>query len=238
MTDPTPAFLPGRCGGASRLAHAAALPLLALTTACPLLALAAATLLAASPSPAEGQGPPSTAGVVVGYSATEQLWEPEAEVERVGGLVVGAYLNAATPREWLTVLAEGTYTQRGGDVIAGGTGGVEGAVRSDYLTASVRPQIRAGAGRLRLHAAAGPAVDILVRSRLAPGFESVLANEGSMVFGLMAGAGVDVGVGGGRVVGVEGRIFEGLSEAYSGDFVSLRNRSWQVVVRFGISLDR
>ena len=33
-------------------------------------------------------------------------------------------------------------------------------------------------------------------------------------------------------------VFEGLSEAYSGDFVSLRNRSWEVVVRFGISLDR
>ncbi|MDX1495170.1 MAG: hypothetical protein R3253_13970, partial [Longimicrobiales bacterium] len=163
----------------------------------PTVTLAAVTLLAAFASPSEAQGPPSMAGVVVGYSATEQLWEPEADVGRVGGFLVGAYLNATTPRDWLTVLAEGTFTQRGGDVIGGGSGPVEGAVRSDYLSFSVRPQLRAGSGRVRVHVAAGPAIDILVRSRLAPGFESVLANEGSLVFGLLAGAGVDVGVGGG-----------------------------------------
>lgn len=39
-------------------------------------------------------------------------------------------------------------------------------------------------------------------------------------------------------VGLEGRIFEGLGDAYSGDFVSLRNRSWEVVARFGIAFER
>lgn len=120
------------------------------------------SLVAVGPLPGVAQSAGSRAGVVVGLNNTEQLWKPEAEVERAVGLVLGAFLDAATPLSGFTILAEGSYTQRG----------------------------------------------------------------------------VDVGIGGGRSVGVEGRVFEGLSDAYSGDFVSLRNRSWEAVVRFGIPLRR
>lgn len=200
--------------------------------------VATGLLLLALPVVTGAQQTTTVVGVLAGYSATEQIWEPEADVERVGGVVIGAYLDAATPSEWLSVLAEGTYTQRGGDVAGGGTGLVEGAVRSDYLSVNVRPKARARVGRARLNVAVGPTVDILVRSRVAPGFETVLAEEGTTVFGVTAGVGLELWVGGGRTFGVEGRIFEGLADAYSGDFVSLRNRSWEIVGRFGISLER
>lgn len=200
-------------------------------------ALVVVSGLLASPSSAVAQRT-SLVGVVGGYASTEQIWKPEADVESVGGLVIGAYVDARTPLGWLSVLAEGSYTQRGGDVVGAARGGAQGAVRSDYLSVAVRPGVGVRVGPARLRLSAGPAFDLLVRSRLASGFETVLDREASTVFGLLAGVGLDLSIGGGRTVGLEGRLYEGLADAYSGDFVSLRNRSREVVARFGITLDR
>lgn len=214
----------------------AAVSLVSLATVS-LVALAAVSLVSlATPAAASAQSG-STAGVVAGYVANEQAWDPEAEAEPVGGLVLGAYISATTPKSWLSVLAEGAYVQRGGDVV-GGEQGVEGAVRADYLSINVRPRIGLAAGPVRVSLAAGPAIDVLIRSRIASGFQALLRDEGTTVFGVMAGVGLDAGIGAGRTVGLEGRLFEGLSDAYSGDFVSLRNRSWEVVARFAVAFER
>lgn len=220
-------------------AVAAFVPLVSVASlaAVSLAPLAAVSLVSlATPPPASAQSG-STVGVIAGYAANEQVWAPEEDAEPVGGLVLGAYLAAATPKSWLSVLAEGAYVQRGGDVV-GGEQGVEGAVRADYLSINVRPRIGLAAGPARLSLAAGPAIDVLIRSRIASGFQALLSEEGTTVFGVMAGVGLDAGIGAGRTVGLEGRIFEGLGDAYSGDFVSLRNRSWEVVARFGIAFER
>ncbi|MDH3272085.1 MAG: hypothetical protein OEN56_12170 [Gemmatimonadota bacterium] len=183
------------------------------------------------------QGP--MVGVVAGYSGSEPRWSPVETVDRVGGLVLGFFVDASTTRGWLSVQAEGTYTQRGGDVIGdGGSGAVEGAVRSDYLSLSVRPTLRAGAGRVNGFVASGPAVDLLVRSRLDAGLATVLRQEGASVFGVVAGAGLDIALGGERTFGVEARVFEGLMNAYSGDFVSMRYRSWQLTGHVAVLLSR
>lgn len=192
--------------------------------------------VAAHARPVSGQG--TLVGAFAGFNATSQEWSPDAVSERAVGLVVGAYIDATTPLTGFSVLAEGAFTQRGGDVVDSGTTSVEGAVRADYLTVSVRAKIAVAAGPARVHLAAGPAFENVLRSRVSPGFETVLEREGRSVFGVVLGAGIDVGIGTGRRVGVEGRVFDGLSDAYAGDFVSVRNRSWEAVVRFGIPMPR
>ena len=203
---------------------------------------ALAPVAAALAGLAIGAGPGSSqatrVGAFVGASANEQEWSPTAEVERVTGFVVGAFLDAATQVSGFSILAEGALTQRGGDVVDSGTAVVEGAVRTDYLSVSVRAKLATAVGPARVHAAAGPAFENVLRSRVSPGFETILEREGRSVFGVLLGAGVDVGIGQGRRVGMEARLFDGLGDAYDGDFVSVRNRSWEAVVRFGIPIPR
>ena len=81
---------------------------------------------------------PTVIGLMGGYNRTKQIWKPETPVEHVGGLTIGAFAHATTPVGWLSVIADGAYTQRGGDVMDDGQGQPEtGAIRSDYLTMSV-----------------------------------------------------------------------------------------------------
>lgn len=143
----------------------------------------ALVLLLALPAPGVAQESGTTVGAVVGWTSTEQIWEPDAEVDRVGGVVFGAWVDAGTPAGWLSVVAEGAFTQRGGDVLASDGGAVEGAVRSDYLSISVRPGARAALGPARVHLSAGPALDIVLRSRLDTGLAPVLPEEGGQIFG-------------------------------------------------------
>ncbi|MBT8489084.1 MAG: outer membrane beta-barrel protein [Gemmatimonadetes bacterium] len=192
--------------------------------------------VAAQAHPGSAQN--SRIGAFAGFNTNEQEWSPDAEVERVTGLVVGAFVDAATPVSGISVLAEGAFIQRGGDVVDSGTTLVEGAVRTDYLAVSVRAKMALDAGPARLHVAAGPAFENVLRSRVSPGFETTLEREGRSVFGILIGAGVGVGIGQGRRVGIEGRLFDGLGDAYTGDFVSVRNRSWEAVVRFGMPIPR
>ncbi len=197
---------------------------------------ALACLAVANPPVALAQAGGSIIGAFAGANTTEQEWSPDADVERVTGFTLGAFVEAVTPLSGFTVLAEGAFAQRGGDVVNAGTASVEGAVRTDYLSVSVRAKATVDAGPARAHLAAGPVFENVLRSRVSPGFQSILEREGRSAFGILMGAGVDVGIGQGRRIGVEARLFDGLSDAYSGDFISVRNRSWEAVVRFGIPM--
>lgn len=107
-------------------------------------------------------------GPIVGYSINHQMWKPEAESDGVGGPMVGIRVETGTPVAGLAGTLELVYTQRGGDVDTTGEGAFEGAVRSDYLCLSLRPTLRFGVGPVALHIGLGPAMDMLVRSRIAP----------------------------------------------------------------------
>lgn len=204
-----------------------------------LLCVAVATCgLTTDPGSALAQTTGSRVGLFGGVNTNEQEWSPGAEVESVAGFTLGAFLEAATPVSGFSLLAEGAFTQRGGDVVDAGTTSVEGAVRTDYLTVSVRAKVALAVGPARVHVAAGPAFENVLRSRLSSGLQTVLERDGRSVFGVLAGAGLDVGLGRGRRVGVEARLFDGLGNAYTGDFIAVSNRSWEAVVRFGIPLSR
>jgi len=200
------------------------------------------TLAAAVPAPwasgATAQAPSTTVGVVAGYAHNEQIWSRDVETEAVGGLVVGAWANVPTGAGWFSITAEGTYTQRGGDatlddeVVAGA--GDTSPIRADYITISVHPRATARVGPVRIHLTTGPTLDQLVRSRLDPVLVPVLEDGTSTVFSWTAGVGIGGNVTSGVVAEAELRIVEGLGDAYSGPFISLRNRSIELVGRVGI----
>jgi len=179
-------------------------------------------------------------GVVGGYAGNDADWTPASDNEEVGGLVLGAFADVGTSLGWLSVLAEGGYTRRGSDVLGGGASGdeVDGAVRADYLSFSLRPGAAIEFQRIRLRLSAGPTLEQLVRSRLTPGLDVVLDEPGGPAFGVTAGVGLGFITGLGRSVEVEARLFEGLSDAYTGDFRSVHFSAWEVVGRVGVPLAR
>lgn len=203
------------------------------------MAVLASTVAFASPDRLSAQSTESTVGVVAGWVANEQVWKPDYETESVGGLQLGGFLNAATPIPWLRIRAEFLWSQRGGRVESPPTALIEvvGDTRTDYLTVGVQPRVALGYERIELFLAAGPVMELVLRNRFGAGLAG-----GVQAVGTTFGAGAGVGLAG-RINEalrgeVEVRVFEGLSDAYEGDFISARNRSFEVVVRVGRSLRR
>ena len=178
-------------------------------------------------------------GVVAGASSTRLIWRPSVETEDAVGIVIGAFAEGTTPIGWLALQVEGTYVQRGSDVLTDPQGQpLEGRLRTDYLSVGVYAKIVRGVGPVRVHLLVGPTIDAVMRSRVDAQLAQVLDADKTRVFGVTAGVGV-----GGRLVGrafgeVEVRIVEGLGDAYSGGFTSARYRSTEVVLRLGVPLRR
>ncbi len=196
--------------------------------------------LVPAPSAAQTLPEPTVFGVVAGYASTAGLWKPDADDRTVGGAVLGGYADARTPLRWLSIRVEVLWSQRGSDVVLPSTGPLPlmGGVRADYLTFSVRPRATREVGPARLHVAAGPVFEQLVRERVDATLGPTLNREVATVFGVLAGAGVGTTLGGRWRVELEGRVYEGLSDAFSGDFVSARMRSFEAVARVGIPRPR
>lgn len=179
---------------------------------------------------------PTILGALAGYATSEGMWKPEAESSRIGGVLLGGFVDAATPVPWFSVRGEILWSQRGDDVTVTVEGvPAMGGTRLDYLTVSLRPRMSVVLGPVRLHVAAGPVVEQSVRSRFDPTLAPLVAAPAT-TFGVLAGAGIGTTIAGGRRVEVEARHVEGLSDAVQGAFVSMRNRSFEVVVRVGVPL--
>jgi GrpB-like predicted nucleotidyltransferase (UPF0157 family) len=194
--------------------------------------------LALLPCVTEAQTPGTYVGVVGGWISNEQIWQPDATTEKVGGVLLGGFLNAVTPASWFSIQAEAYWAQRGGNVTTLiGRVTVDGGVRSDYLAVSVHPRATVGVGPVGLFIAGGPTVEQIIQSRLDPTLGPVLT-ESATTFGVNAGVGVSARINPRLRGEVELRVFEGLGDAYSGDFVALHNRSFEVLARVGIPLPR
>lgn len=204
-------------------------------TALILLAIALPATVNPDPVRAQEGVEPTIVGAVVGYTTTTGIWKPAAESEVVGGGVIGGFITAATPIPWFAIRAEGSITQRNSDVLAvAGDQTVRGGVRTDYVSVAIHARVSAGLGPIRIHVTGGPTVDQILRSRLDANLRPVLNREASMVLGAGASVGVGTTVSGRYRVEVEARLFEGLGDSYSGDFVQMRNRSIEFVTRVGI----
>ena len=207
----------GRGSAGRRVATALAVPLLA--TWC------------VSARPALAQNVDRLTGVVAGLAESEQIWSPSVETDRRSGFVIGAFVDVRTPVTALRVRAEGAVARRGGLVLSDFRGGaLDGEVQSDYLTFQLHAKVGGSVGPVHVFAAAGPGVDYLLQSREDAVLAQVLIEEHAAV--MTAAAGVGVGVRAGTFAAeVEGRWVRGLTDAYRGSSVTVRNRSVEWVVR-------
>lgn len=184
------------------------------------------------------QSRPITLGGLGGWVQNTPVWNRGFDTESVGGLTLGAWVDVPTPAEWLSVTAEVAFAQRGSGTILDPeeVPGALGAspIRTDYVTTSVLPRATLQVGGVRLHAATGPTMDLLLRSRLDVVLEPELDEPATAVFAWTAGVGIGTDVAMGWVAEIEARIVEGLSNAYSGDLGTLRNRSFEVLARVGV----
>ena len=202
------------------------------------MAVLVASIAATAAVPAAAQTPGSIVGVVGGWVTNEQVWRSEYETETVEGAQLGGFVNAATPLPWLRMRAEFMWTQRGGSVSGDLNGDpLLGETRTDYLTVGVQPRVAASAGRFEVFGAAGPMLEIVLRNRF--GTELAVAlQEVATAYGVGAGVGIAARINSSLHAEVEARIFEGLGDAYEGNFISAKNRSFGFVARIGRPLRR
>ena len=200
--------------------------------------LAVCALVAAFPRTASAQGEGTVVGIVIGQATTTQLWKPPTvPTEKYDGLLVGAFVDAATPRSGLSVRAEGAYTERGGDAVLE----VEGRpastqLRMGYLTIAVHLKLSRSLGPVRAHVALGPTIDQVLSRRLDPILGQVFEEETPTVFSVAVGGGLGVWVTERLFVEIDLRLTEGVSDAHDGDFITVRNRSVEGLLRVGIPL--
>ena len=190
------------------------------------------------PLSSTAQVPGSVEGVVAGWVTNEQVWRSEYETEAVGGGQLGGFVNAATPLSWFRVRAEFLWTQRGGSVTGQISGDpLVGETRTDYLTLGVQPRTALRIGQLEVFGVAGPMLEVVLRNRFTSEL-AVAVQEVGTAYGVGAGVGVAVPINASLFAEIEARLFEGLGDAYTGNFVSAKNRSFGVVVRIGRPLRR
>ena len=203
---------------------------LALMAALPAAAVVVALLAAVEPARSQDAG--RLTGVFAGRTESEQDWSPPVETSPRPGFMLGAFIDTRTPAGALRVRAEGGFAQRGGFVSSDHRGeGLDGEVRSDYLTFLLQAKVAGSLGPLHIFAAAGPGLDYLVRSREDPVLAQVLADEHDSVLNVAASAGAGARLGGTWVAEVEARLVHGMTGAYSGTNVEVGNRSLEWMVR-------
>ena len=141
---------------------------------CPAVIGLLAVVLSVSPVVVNAQTSSSIAGVVAGRVMNEQVWNSEYQTKKVGGVQVGAFLNARTSVPWFEMRAEFMWTQRGGSVVGDLRGGeLIGEARTDYMTVAVQPRFAARLGLVEVFATAGPVIDVVLRNRFSPELDSL-----------------------------------------------------------------
>ena len=194
--------------------------------------LLATVALAVSGPPAHAQNTGRLTGGFAGRTQSEMLWSPPVETSLRSGFLAGAFADVPTPVSWLRMRADGGLAQRGGFVSTDTRGNpVDGEVRGDYLSVHIEAKAGVSLGPAHVFAAAGPVVDYLLRNREDPVLAQVFTEERGTVLGVAAGAGLGVRVMRAWVIEAETRWVRGLSEAYSGSGLQVRNRSREWVVR-------
>jgi len=192
----------------------------------------ATVALALGGSPAHAQDSGRLTGAFAGRTESEMLWNPPVETSLRSGFLAGAFVDVPTPVSWLRMRAEGGLAQRGGFVSTDTRGNaVDGEVRGDYLGVHIEAKAGLSLGPAHAFAVAGPVIDYLLRNREDPVLAQVLIEERGTALGVAAGAGLGIRLMRAWVIEAETRWVRGLTEAYSGSGLQVRNRSREWVLR-------
>ncbi|GMV06812.1 MAG: hypothetical protein AMXMBFR53_30870 [Gemmatimonadota bacterium] len=197
-----------------------------------LATLVVSLTLAASAVPAGVGAQSVVVGAVGGRTESRLTRDREADSEAQANPLAGAWVEVSPGGPFVAILAEATWSRRGGAYPAafgeiGGTG-----VRADYLTATVAPTLRLGVGALSVYAYGGPTMELHVRTSAGSQVSAAFRDPAAQTFAVTAGAGAAVRFGAWEVRG-EAREVVGLSSAYTHDEGDFGHRATEVLVRVG-----
>jgi opacity protein-like surface antigen len=180
-------------------------------------------------------------GIKVGTSVSSQEWTyaiPFVHVaERVRwGVDLGCsveFLNIPV----LSVLVEAHYAQRGfsDEVTVSTVSNPEGIVRTtlsprvDYLSLPVLAKVRVDLGNVSPYVVIGPRLDVLLSTK-PEGYDVVLDKLKPTDLGITVGVGVEWTVSQSVRIGAEGAYCPGLRDVYSSDLLTVRNRSYHILL--------
>ncbi len=190
-----------------------------------LTAAAAALFIWATPASAQG---PRAVGLSLGVNDSRQLISRQDPSETRTGLLGGAFIDVETPAG-IDVLAEAYLVQRGGKVAL--DEGILAEVEADYLAFGVYPKLRVGVGPASLYALAGPYVEMHLRTRAGGELAVEYREPATQVFGVSAGAGLEVAVVQRYALSLEIRHDEGLGDAFPNSTAGVRHRTVSVLLR-------
>lgn len=202
-------------------------------------------LVAAAVVPMESAAQVRAVGGHVGRVDSRQLWPGSRATETRSGLTLAAYIEVSAPVPLLSVMAEGVYAQRGGNVrLADVTSdpaledlppGLPDVMPTqiDYISLTLLAAVRLTLGPAGVYVLGGPSLDTQVRSRTAQPLEIAYLEETTPGLTMTGGVGVEVVALERWHLAVELRRGETVSPALSGPVGDIRHRTTEVVVRIG-----
>ena len=201
-------------------------------------ALVAMTLLMATVLPPRVHAQEIRAvGGHLGRTNSRQMWSGALETDELRGLVLGAFVEVATPLDWLNVMAEASYVQRGGRVSLEAVG-LESQetvdTRVEYISFPLVLTARLFRNPVGIYAYAGPAVDYYANIQAAPSVAALYSTERGTVLTGVVGGGVELLVAQRWSLRVEARLMEGLSAAFEGRLGEIRHSSFELFIRAGV----
>lgn len=195
------------------------------------LLVAVSTLL---PNPELSGQVSGTWGVTAGRVSARQIWSGAAETDYLTGILAGVFADVHIPVPGLSVRWELLYTQRGTLVSDPQAQGLSDArLRSHYLSLPLHLKVGHSLAPVSAYLFAGPTFEQLLSTSTDGGVGEVLREERQTVVNVSAGGGIGLQLPRSLIAGFELRITEGLGDSYAGDFVTMRNRSLEVLVRLG-----
>ena len=187
------------------------------------------------PAAIEGQAQMARFGVVVGRTTSDQLWTPSVGTASRDGYLAGGFAEVGLSGMSVSVRVEGDYVQRGAIVERDTEGApVAGEIRTEYLSFALHVKLSKSIGPLSVHIALGPTMDQLLRNRSTPVLEQVLYEKKTTSLGIGLGGGFSLHLFDKLIPEFDIRLTEGLSPAYVGSFTTVRNRSLEFLLRFGV----
>jgi hypothetical protein len=172
----------------------------------------------------------------LGRTSSRQVFDGALKTDERRGLLLGAFVEVATPLDWLSVIAEASYVQRGGEISleAFGLQGQESVeTKVEYISFPVVLSARFFRNPIGIYAYVGPAVDYYLNVQGSPMVSDLYTTERTTLTGVVGG-GVELLVAQRWSLRLEARLMEGLTAAFDGRLGEIRHRSFELFIRAGV----
>jgi len=175
-----------------------------------------------------------TVGFHLGLARSRQIWTGPISTETADGISLGVNVDVPTPAPFLSIRAELGYVGRSSvvwDEEFDPERLATANVRSHYLSIPIQGKFRFRFGPVSLYLVAGPTIDQLLETQCTQALCRVLSEERPTVLSVGAGSGVSVDFRDRFRGDLEGRVTQGLTDAYVANSSGIRYRSMEFLIR-------